>query len=99
MIRTPPIEVRYISPPQKSKLLTPQEKKIKVSTNKRPPPPQKSRSLNRGVADKKWNGPLLPPTSKVSILKMKQQHDIEFMGSSEKNPSPRWDLNPQPPMK
>ena len=34
-------------------------------------------------------------TSKVSLLKMKQQqHDIEFMETSEKNLSPRWDLNP-----
>ena len=32
-IRTPPIEVLYISPPWKSKLLTPQEKKIKVPTH------------------------------------------------------------------
>ena len=29
----PPIEVLYFSPPQKNKLLTPQEKKIKVSTH------------------------------------------------------------------
>ena len=29
----PPIEVLYISPPQKSKLLSPQEKKIKVPTH------------------------------------------------------------------
>ena len=50
----PPIEVLYMSPPQKSKLLTPQEKRIKVpthspfriyskikdaSTQKTPPPP------------------------------------------------------------
>ena len=29
-----------------------------------------------------------------SILKMKQlQHNIEFMESSGKNPSPRWDLS------
>ena len=36
-------------------------------------------------------------TSKVRKLKMKQpQHDIEFTETSEKNPSPRWDLNPRP---
>ena len=37
------------------------------------------------------------PTSKVSILKMKQQQrDINFKEDSEKNPSPRWGLNPRP---
>ena len=25
-----------------------------------------------------------------------QQHDIKFEEDSEKNPSARWDLNPQP---
>ena len=36
-------------------------------------------------------------TSKVSILKMKeQQHDIKCKKNSEKNRSPRWDLNPRP---
>ena len=35
------------------------------------------------------------PTSKVSILKMKQQqHDINLRRTRKKNPSPRWDLNP-----
>ena len=40
------------------------------------------------------------PRNKImfSIFKMKQQqqHDIEFVETSEKNPSPRWDLNPRP---
>ena len=32
-----------------------------------------------------------------TLLKMKQQqHDINFEEDSEKNPSPRWDLNPRP---
>ena len=32
----------------------------------------------------------------IIILKMKQQqHDINFEEDSEKNPSPRWDLNPR----
>ena len=32
------------------------------------------------------------PTSKVSILKMKQQqHDINLRRTRKKNPSPRWD--------
>ena len=36
------------------------------------------------------------PTSKVSILKMKQQqHDINLRRTRKKNPSPRWDLNPR----
>ena len=30
------------------------------------------------------------------ILKMKQQHDINFEEDSEKNRTPRWDLNPRP---
>ena len=37
------------------------------------------------------------PTSKVSILKMKQQqHDINLRRTRKKNPSRRWDLNPRP---
>ena len=33
----------------------------------------------------------------MKILKMKQQqHDINYEEDSEKNPSPRWDLNPRP---
>ena len=41
------------------------------------------------------------PTSKVSILKMKQQqHDINLRRTRKKNPSPRWDSDfffPSPP--
>ena len=33
----------------------------------------------------------------VSILAVYlQHHDINFEEDSEKNPSPRWDLNPRP---
>ena len=59
----PPIEVLYISPPQESKLLTPQEKEDQIADTlplqdlfkdqrcrhtKDPPPPWISLNLNRG---------------------------------------------------
>ena len=32
----------------------------------------------------------------TALLKMKlEQHDIKYKENSEKNPSPRWDLNPR----
>ena len=87
-IRTPPIEVLYISPPWKSKLLTPQEKKIKVPTHSPfriyseikdadtqktpPPPPRISLNLNRGGAD--ING--------MAHLMFSGRHSLSFMAQT-----------------